>query len=641
MEEISVDAAGQIDALNSSAWERRNDSSNEAQLLAEQAHARANQEHYAKGIAEALCTLSWRDMLSGNPREALRQAESALAIAEDLDIKILTARISTTIGGIYKSISEYGKAFEYFMRTLALRREIGDTGGVAAALGNIGIISALTSNYSEAIEYQRQSLALEEELGNIRGEALSLNEIGNVYWYTSDYGNALEYYLKAYQKFEEIADKRGTAFVLNNIGLIYNTISEYDKALHYFMQALAIKEEINDKNGAALTLANIGNSYFAMSDYSKALEYFSNALLIQEELGDQHGMAGSLAGIGEVHYYNLQYSDALEFLLQSLKMYESIGDKRNSAYVNFQLGGLYAEKSFPEADPAKAIEYISNALELAETIGTKELIFKAHSVLAEFYEGNRNWEKAHYHYKRFHEMEKEVYNEESMKKIQDLEHQQKFMAMELEKKATFKILNRVLPRQIVDRVKNGEENIADKFPSASVLFADIVGFTPLAEKLGADEVLKLLSSIFSHFDNLCEKFGVEKIKTVGDSYMAASGIPVECEDHLLKIAKLAIAMQEDIKVNLDFKIPELSIRIGIHTGEVIAGVLGTQKLSYDIWGDTVNTAARMESHGEPDMIHCTEEVFKALNNDFIFKERGEMEIKGKGVMKTYFLTGAK
>jgi len=183
--------------------------------------------------------------------------------------------------------------------------------------------------------------------------------------------------------------------------------------------------------------------------------------------------------------------------------------------------------------------------------------------MADIYEQAEDWKNFALHFKNYHALKEEIHNEETAKKISNLGSQRKLSEIEKERElerreynATFKILNRILPGQIVGRVKVGEENIADKFPSASVLFADIVGFTPLAEKLGADDVLKLLSSIFSHFDSLCEKFGVEKIKTVGDSYMAASGVPVESEYHLLKIAQLALAMQEDIKLNLDFKIPE-------------------------------------------------------------------------------------
>ena len=175
--------------------------------------------------------------------------------------------------------------------------------------------------------------------------------------------------------------------------------------------------------------------------------------------------------------------------------------------------------------------------------------------------------------------------------------------------------------------------------AATILFADIVGFTELAAVHSAVEIVQMLNMLFSIFDMLSEDCGVEKIKTIGDNYMAACGIPTARENHIEAVADMALAMIPEIKGFAALSGVPLELRIGVHTGNVVAGVIGQKKFIYDLWGDTVNTASRMESSGEAGRIHVSEEVYRALGHSHTFEERGEMEIKGKGLMRTYFLTG--
>jgi class 3 adenylate cyclase len=203
------------------------------------------------------------------------------------------------------------------------------------------------------------------------------------------------------------------------------------------------------------------------------------------------------------------------------------------------------------------------------------------------------------------------------------------------------LLLNVLPEPIAERLKAGERTIADHFDSVSVLFADVVGFTKLSSRTTPEGLVSLLDRLFSNFDRLAEQFGLEKIKTIGDAYMVVGGLPIPTDDHLERVALFALALLPLVNEMADeFEIRGLAMRIGIHTGEVVAGVIGKKKFTYDIWGDTVNTASRMESHGEAGKIHVSEEVYDALKEKFVFEERGEMEVKGKGVMRTFFLTGS-
>lgn len=212
--------------------------------------------------------------------------------------------------------------------------------------------------------------------------------------------------------------------------------------------------------------------------------------------------------------------------------------------------------------------------------------------------------------------------------------------LRIEQEKSERLLLNVLPETIAHQLKHQDNpSIAEHFAEVSVLFADIVGFTALSTTMSPVDVVQLLNRLFSEFDHLADQHGLEKIKTIGDAYMVVGGLPIERADHAEAIADMALDMQRAlIHVNTMCNY-NLSIRIGIHTGPVIAGVIGTRKFMYDLWGDTVNTASRMESCGVPNRIQVTETVYHRLNYAYYFQERGTLEIKGKGTMRTYFLLG--
>ena len=211
----------------------------------------------------------------------------------------------------------------------------------------------------------------------------------------------------------------------------------------------------------------------------------------------------------------------------------------------------------------------------------------------------------------------------------------------IEREKADQLLLNVLPHPIANRLKNEQSTIADSFAEATVLFADIVGFTAMATHTSPVELVSLLNQIFSAFDRLAELHGLEKIKTIGDAYMVVGGIPVHRVDHVEAVAEMAMDMQEEINRFNKTKNAEFSIRIGISTGPVVAGVIGIKKFIYDLWGDTVNIASRMESHGLPGCIQVTAATYERLKDKYEFEDRGKIQIKGKGEMNTYLLLGRK
>lgn len=222
------------------------------------------------------------------------------------------------------------------------------------------------------------------------------------------------------------------------------------------------------------------------------------------------------------------------------------------------------------------------------------------------------------------------------------EQQQIYLQMIKEEQRKLELLLfNMLPFHAALRLKNGDTAIADVYEDVSVLFIDIVGFTKYASTLNAQNIVDKLNSLFTEFDKMVQEFDLEKIKTIGDSYMIAGGIPNPSENHLEKMASLGLRALQMVEKYQKNDWPELKVRIGIHTGPLIGGVIGKNKFTYDLWGDTVNIASRMESHGIEGKIQISEEVYEKLKSSYNIEYRGVIEVKGKGAMRVYILNGAK
>jgi class 3 adenylate cyclase/tetratricopeptide (TPR) repeat protein len=610
---------------------------------------------------KVLLALSTSLDVRGLAQEELPYAEQALSIAQANHFKNLEARAFNNIGIVYRNLGDYTRALEYYSRALAAYEELGEKSGIAIVTGNIGLVYSNLGDYTRALEYMSRALAAHEELGEKSGIARVTGNIGLVYNFLGDYTHALEYYSRAHAVHEELDEKSGIARVTGNIGLVYWNLDDYTRALEYYSRALAAHEELGEKSGIAIVTGNIGLVYSNLGDYTRALEYMSRALAAYEELGKKSGIA----------------------------------------IVMGNIGGVYAKEEFEGYDDAaKAEEYFLKALAMHEEIGAKHNLYENHKGLAELYKKQKRWEECQYHFEKYHELEKEVQSEEAKKQADRLDYERKTaerekqLAVERAEAATVKrILHNTLPPIIADRLINNETFIADSYPNVSVLFMDLVNFTRIAAIIPPRHLIYLLNTIFSNADAVMEKHGLEKIKTIGDAYMAVAGAPVQQDDHAQRAALAALDVMEAMN-NLSVSIPaelgdtawiqqvdEIQVRIGLHCGEAIGGVIGDKKFTFDLWGDAVNTASRMESHGEAGRIHVSEEfaqnltlrqaqytaqtiaqnltqtlskgeglpfsfplgevsVERSRNGDGVLLPRGEIEIKGKGMMRTYFLERA-
>jgi adenylate cyclase len=215
-----------------------------------------------------------------------------------------------------------------------------------------------------------------------------------------------------------------------------------------------------------------------------------------------------------------------------------------------------------------------------------------------------------------------------------------YQLLHIEQAKSESLLLNILPEEIATILKNEQRTIADDFENVSILFADVVGFTPLSASMTPIELVEMLNDIFSYFDMLVDKYDLEKIKTIGDCYMVASGVPRHRPDHATALTRMALEMQEYVAKN-DFRGKKVNFRIGINSGAVVAGVIGRKKFIYDLWGDAVNTASRMESHSSGGAIQITESTYQLIAHDFQCESRGIINIKGKGDMAVWFVVGEK
>ena len=519
----------------------------------------------------------------------------------------------------------------------------------ADLLNMIGIVYLHREQHRDAIGYLEQALTINTALGNRSMMAGNYHNIGDLYLHFSEYARALDYLQKALKINEELGNTSWAALNLARIALVYTQLLEYDHALEHYQQARALQAKLGNQSEEVSLLVNMSLVYQGRKDYPHALELLHQALSILESTGQRKSTAEIFNNCGSAYFELGQTSTALEYIHKALAMYEEFGILSGKAAALGSLGEIYAQKDIDEYHPEKAEEYLLQSLALFEHTGEKQQIFRLHHALATLYEHEKRWEDFAVHFKQYHTLEKEVMSDESrrtaeryIRERQDAERDKALAVERALSQATSAILANILPPIITERLVQGEKKIADTHEHVSVLFVDIVGFTELSTQLSAHELIDLLDHVFSRFDTICKKHGLEKIKTIGDAYMAVCGAPVSYDNHAERAAHAAIEMLENTGIEQQFSTSiHLEFRIGLHTGSVVAGIIGENKYSYDLWGDAVNTASRMESHGKAGKIHVSEEFKHAVETQNFaslqFIPRGEIDIKGKGTMRTYFL----
>jgi class 3 adenylate cyclase len=530
--------------------------------------------------------------------------------------------------------------------------QLGHPLSVVTSLYVLGVAHTCLPHYENALQY------LFDALENSRSSALPqlemkiLRWIGIVYNRSDIHVLALEYFHQSHIIAERLEDFAYAAQALRNIGAVYmTTYKDYERALNYLTQAWEYQEMSGetDKLELGVTLRNLGELYVKLKEYKIAEEKFTVCLQYFLSVQDFTGYNMTKLNLGRIAEEQGNLPKALTMYKRILRDAYTHDYWIGKVWVNISIGKLFLQAK----KPTHALPYLLDGLNVADDLSVTTAQADIHEALSEVYHSLQQYQQAFYHLQSHTNLRKQSMSEElkqvrsNLQKGFELEraHQDaeiyRLKNVELAEinADNEKLLLNVLPSSIARRLKNGETLIAENFHNVSVLFADIVGFTKLSATHSPETVVNVLNRIFSAFDVFSEQYQLEKIKTIGDAYMIVGGLPEPNPANPESVASMALEMIQTIDIlSKTLRLP-LQVRIGIHIGSVVAGIIGQKKFSYDLWGDTVNTASRMESHGFPGTIHCTEEVYHALCHQFYFEPRGVIDVKGKGFMRTYFLKG--
>ena len=507
----------------------------------------------------------------------------------------------------------------------------------------------LFGDLEEALEAYFKSVEAALDAKFIKGEGVAYTAIADIYSISNNHPNAKMYYSKAIATLRKSDDLIALGSTISNAGDEYLNTENYDTALVYFKESGIIFEKADYLIGKAYSLGNIGIVYANTGDHSLAEKNINQAIKILEEAGDYYPICVYLISMCDIYLQKGDKRNAMSYALRSLQLAEQYGLKDQVSDANLKLSELFEK----DDKLAESFKYYKNHIAYRDSVNDIRSVQKMADLRTDY--------------------------EVSQKQVEvDLLHQQKktqrivvistvialflifLLALALYRRNLFikktnkiieeernrsdNLLLNILPEETAQELKQNGKVRAKRFESVTVLFTDFKGFTTYAENLSPEDLVETVDFYFSKFDEIMEKFGLEKIKTVGDAYMCAGGLHFHTEGHAHKMVMAAFEIAEFVnncKMQKSANETRFEIRIGISTGPLVAGVVGTKKFAYDIWGDTVNIAARMESNSVPGRINVSANTYQLIKDAFDCEYRGEIEVKNRGMMKMYFVNDKK
>jgi len=552
------------------------------------------------------------------------------------------------------------------------------------------------NNTALAMKYADELIALSKKEKNYLYLHRGYYQKGNKHRLAGD----LDKSLSAFFKSEEAAVKanfvvgKGTAY--SAIADVYSVIGNTKNAEIYYSKAIQILRKSDNAIALGTVLLNAGDQYLKNKKFDTALQYFKESGALFNKADYSIGTAYCMGNIGMVYAEQGQDDLAMENISKCIQMLEKQEDYYGiSDYLTY-MADIYQKRD----DSKTAMSYATRSLELAKKYKLKDQASKSNLKLSELYQKSGNIAESYKYYKDHIALRDSVTNLKSMQQMADLrtnyevsqkqvqvnllnkdkEIQQlrvkrqrnliyattstllliiilavglfrrnKFIQrtkaiIEEEKNRSDLLLLNILPEETAQELKQNGKVQAKKFESVTVLFADFKAFTQYAENLSPEQLVESVDFYFSKFDSIMETYGLEKIKTIGDAYMCAGGLPFVTDDHAVKVVQAAFEIAAFVANSMQHTVAQqtrFEIRIGINSGAVVAGVVGRKKFAYDIWGDAVNVASRMESCSEPGKINISENTFELIKDTFACEYRGEIDVKNRGMMKMYFVTGPK
>ncbi len=533
-----------------------------------------------------------------------------------------------------------------------------------------------------AINYFNAALELSQAMNNDTLSAKCMYRIGILKYNAGAYDTAIGNLFRALNIFERNQDPSRALLCLQYLGMAYNDQGMYDKALDYGKKSLDLCVATGDKYSAGVCMTNIGSVYFAQADYDQALEHFQQALQTMEAIGNEQGIADALNNIAMIYEKKSEPQKALEFLLRSLALTKKLEDTRGMAARYHNIGLVYKTLGqYPIA-----IRYLDSCLVLAKAGDDKSYLKEAYHTLAQLYAEMGNFKKAYGTQVLYAQLNDTLFSEENKRQFAEMniryeterkDHQivllnkdrdmQKFIRnafvggfaimllfagvvffqrnkIRKGKQQSDALLLNILPLETAEELKATGTAKAKNIDGVTVLFTDFENFTALSEKLSPQELVNEIHFYYSAFDNIISSRHIEKIKTIGDSYMCAGGLHEDDCVHAEETIKAALEIRDFTLTEKNKRMasgqPYFEIRIGCNTGSVVAGIVGTKKFAYDIWGDTVNIASRMESSGETGKVNISGNTYEIVKDKFVCLHRGKIKAKNKGMIDMYFVEEA-
>lgn len=518
-----------------------------------------------------------------------------------------------------------------------------------------GLSLRLKSDFSQALESYFEAVNIANKQKSNKDLGLVNIAIGDVYSLMRNHTSSVSYYENGIELLRKEGDSLNVANGLSNLGDEYFTYQEYDKAISYFMEAGLIFNKIDSKLGSAFILGNMGMVYAEQGKDFLAEANINEAIQILEKLENYYPISVYLTYMSDIYLSKNKWKTALNYSKRSLDLAVEYGLKEQISEADLQLSQLY-EKS---ENYKNALSFYKDYIIYKDSVANIEIVQKIANleVAQKQAEVDLLTEQ-----KKNQQIKEDLLNAENKNQKNivistiialvlivllafGLYRRNRYInntkqIIEEEQKRSEALLTNILPDETAQELKQKGKVEAKRFESVTVLFTDFIGFTSFANSLPPEKLVKSVDYYFSKYDSIIEKYGLEKIKTAGDSYMCAGGLPFPSNDHALKMTLAAFEMVqfvEDTKKDNDPNIAHFDLRIGINTGPVIAGVVGTKKFSYDIWGDTVNVASRMESASEVGRVNVTEQTYDLIKSDFECEYRGEFQVKNRGKLKMYFV----
>ncbi len=615
---------------------------------------------------QAMQTLSWKAVFE-RPDSGIALATQLLAFADQADVPMARYDALTTLAVGSSMKGDHASALEHFGQCLALARNMGDRKREANTHSNLSNVYRSMGDLPAALEQLRKSEAIDTGLHNTEGLAGTYNNLGNLYTELGELDKALESYRRSAALAEDLDSDRGRAQAIQNLGATWLQLGRLDTAVTAFHEALELYRTMGRNLEMGMACNNLGRAYGLLGRMHEAHAYLDTAQdLLSAVRSDRH-LARTYINRGQNHLLAKLAPAAIAACSEGRRIAQEGGLLQQEKECQECLAEAYASngehrKAF---GALKAYNLLNDSL-LALNNGREVMRMEVTRSFQErmFADSLSNVRET---------FERELAYQERLGDERDRRNISVFAgigmlalaiglwtrlrnvrraraAIQRERDRSEGLLLNILPAEVAQELKDTGKAKARQYGQVTVLFTDFKGFTALSEQLTADALVAEIDLCFRAFDAILEKYGIEKIKTIGDAYMAAGGVPDTTAGRPADVVKAALEMQEHMAIYSTQRRndgrPYFEMRLGIHTGPVIAGIVGAKKFAYDIWGDTVNTASRMESSGEVGRVNISGSthalVKEALTADgsgpmFAFEHRGRVHAKGKGEMDMYFV----